>query len=138
MICCKLNSFRLAVNWTTVHQTTELWTCLFSDFRTDCSLFSSRNCRTDRDLLRYRETGVHDVTVQTISAQCKVYMTFILGDVTVRILGRFSIKLEKAVPLRYKHKKMYILMLFLIISKHNYTFLMRYLWMLKHLFPYFW
>ena len=57
---------------------------------------------------------VHDVTVQTISVQCKEYMTFILGDVTVRILGRFGTKLEKAVPLRYKHRKMYILMLFLL------------------------
>ena len=38
---------------------------------------------------------VHDVTVQTISVQCKEYMTFILGDVTVRILGRFGINWKK-------------------------------------------
>ena len=55
---------------------------------------------------------VHDVKVQTISVQCKEYMTFILGDVPVRILGRFGTKLEKAVPLRYKYRKIYILMFF--------------------------
>ena len=41
------------------------------------------------------EKGVHDVTVQTISVQCEEYMTFILGDVTVRILECFGTKLEK-------------------------------------------
>ena len=65
---------------------------------------------------------VHDVTVQTISVQCKEYMTFILADVTIWILGRFGIKLEKAMPLRYKHRKINILMFFCIIYKRNYTF----------------
>ena len=63
-------------------------------------------------------------------------MTFILGDVAVRIFGRFGTKLEKAVPLRYKHRKMYILMFFFIISNRNYTFLMLYLVSLNAKTPY--
>ena len=82
---------------------------------------------------------VHDVTVQAISVQCKEYMKFVLGYVTVRFLGRFGTKLEKAVPLRYKHRKMYILMFFLLFLNAITPFwcFSWYLWALKHLFPIF-